>query len=164
MVAERTNAITQERQFLIRPDCSLSWRGSVIVFCGISLISLTIALGFLAQGLWMVLPFAGLELLVLGGAFYHCALKLSRCEMISIGGSVIAIQRGRRTRREFVSFPREDAAIELIPPSYRGHPTRLFIGVRQRMIEIGRCLSDEERDRLARELNLGIHVSGLQPA
>src|SRR6185369_5707942 len=53
-----------------RPNCSLSPVASRRVFLVISLITLVIAFGFFLMGAWLVLPFAGAELLIL-----YCCLR-----------------------------------------------------------------------------------------
>ena len=62
MVAAECDAGTADCCVVIRPNCSLSWRRAVTVFCGISLVSLTIALGFSLLGYWLILPYSLLEM------------------------------------------------------------------------------------------------------
>ncbi len=103
----------------------------------------------------MVLPFAGLELMVLGGALYHCALKCQQCELISIVDGQVAVQRGRHEPEETVSFPCAYARVELVAAEHRGYPTQLLIGAWNKRIEVGRCLNDNERGQLAIRLRTG---------
>lgn len=152
MVAAQCDANLAECYVLIRPNCSLTWRGSVLVFCGIFSISMTIALGFLWQGLWLVLPFAGLEMLALAIGLYLGALRVNEREVIRIEGDTVAIERGRRQCREVIRFPRGWARVELARAPRAGHPSRLLIRSHGRSQEIGHCLNDNERDRLAADL------------
>lgn len=137
---------------VIRPNCSLSWRGTVAVFSSISLVSLVIALGFLLRGYWLVLPFAGLELVFLGAASYLTAWRGSLREVISIRGAEVAVERGHRQPEQTRIFPRSWVRIELIRPQHRGYPTRLLLRSHGREMEIGGCLNESERRRLAEDL------------
>lgn len=97
----------------------------------------------------MVLPFAGIELLLLGGALYHCAVKSRQREVISIHDGQVAIQRGRWAPEETVIFPSAFTRVELLRSRYRGYPTQLLIGAWNNRVEVGRCLNNDERGRLA---------------
>lgn len=152
MVVTECDARTADCCVVIRPNCSLSWQRTVAVYCGICLVSLTIALGFSLLGFWLILPFAGLELIALAGGFYVCALRSSTREVISIQGETIAVQKGRSTPQESTRFPRAWARVELTGPAQRGYPTRLLICSHGRSVEIGHCLNDSERSRLAEQL------------
>lgn len=163
MVAAQCDANLAECYVLIRPNCSLTWRGSVVVFCGIFLVSMSIALAFLWQGLWLVLPFAGLEMLALAAGLYLGALRTSEREVIRVEGDTVAIERGRRRCREIIRFPRGWARVELARAPQVGHPGRLLIRCHGRAQEIGRCLNDNERDRLAADLRDWIR-DGTAPA
>lgn len=137
---------------VIRPNCSLSWRGTVAVFSSISLVSLGVALSFLLRGYWLILPFAGLELALLATALYLAAWRSSLREVISIHGAEISVERGHRQPEQVRIFPRNWARIELIRPRHRGYPTRLLLRSHGREMEIGGCLNESERRRLAEDL------------
>ena len=51
------------------PNCSISPTGLLCAFAALAAVTLAIATGFALMGAWLVLPFAGLEVLALGVAF-----------------------------------------------------------------------------------------------
>lgn len=163
MVAAKCDANLAECYVLIRPNSSLSWRGSVIVFCGFFLVSFSIALGFLVQGLWMVMPFAGLEMLALAVGLYLGALRASEREVIRIQGDTVAVERGRRWCHEVTRFPRGWVRIELMRARRLGYPSRLLLRSHGRETEIGNCLNEAERDRLATDLRSWISLTPTAP-
>ena len=57
-------------------NCSISPRGLLRVYVGLVLIVLAIGVGFALAGAWPVLPFAGLEALMLGVAFVVYARRV----------------------------------------------------------------------------------------
>ena len=134
------------------------------MFCGISLVSLTIALSFSLLGYWLILPFAGLELGALATALYLSAVRADTREVISISGSMIAVQKGRRLPAETAWFQRGWAKVVVRRPRRRGYPTRLFIRCHGREVEIGGCLNEHERNRLADDLRRWITTPAIATA
>jgi hypothetical protein len=53
-------------RIVLSPNCSISWRELVLFYLATCLIALAVGLFFTLQGLWLVLPFSGLEMLALG--------------------------------------------------------------------------------------------------
>ena len=152
MVAAERDASTANCCVVIRPNCSLSWCRTVTVFCGFALISLSIALGFTLLGYWLILPFAGLELALLALALYVSAVRAHRREVISIEGATVSVQKGGRQPKEAMWFPRGWARVILARPQRRGYPSRLLIRCHGREVEVGDCLNEDERHRLAEDL------------
>lgn len=152
MVAAYCDTESSSCQFVVRPNYSLTWRGTVIFYLGICTVSLTIAVLFAVAGAWPVLPFAGLELTALGIALYIVALRAGNREVISIHGDTVEVQRGRKRPEQVWRFSRHWIQVVLEKPQETGHPKRLFLRANGRQLEIGRCLDDEERLRLAAEL------------
>ena len=152
MVAAECDASTANCCVVIRPNCSLSWRRTVTVFCGFAVISLSIALGFTLLGYWLILPFAGMELTLLALALYVSALRAHRREVISIEGVTVSVQKGGREPKEATWFPRGWVRVILARPQWHGYPTRLLIRCHGREVEVGGCLNEDERNRLAEDL------------
>lgn len=115
-------------------------------------ISFGIAGIFAAAGYWVVFPFAGLEMAVLGIALHQCALKTTWCEVISIKSGTIEVVVGRHNPESSYKFDRHWARIILDPPRARGHPSRLLLSSHGHQLEVGACLNNEERQQLAKAL------------
>ncbi|MGD2073711.1 MAG: DUF2244 domain-containing protein [Gammaproteobacteria bacterium] len=144
------------RRFVIRPNCSLPWRQVVRFYLSVLAVSMGIAVAFALQGAWMVLPFAGLEMLVLGAALYIVARRSSYWQQIVIqGDNVDFVEHGPGTQHR-ESFKRAWVRIELVGPAIRGHPSRLTIGSHGRCVEIGGCLNEEDKRYLADELRQAV--------
>lgn len=60
---------------VIRPNRSLSFRGMVWLFLAYLGLMAVIGLGFLGTGAWMALPFARLEVVVIGAVFYYLVYR-----------------------------------------------------------------------------------------
>ena len=75
MVAEFHDDGGASHRFVLSPNSSLSNRAMLAVYGGICAVGVAIGITFAALGLWLVLPFAGVELAALGAALYVCVLR-----------------------------------------------------------------------------------------
>ena len=152
MVDIQQHANTLQCRFILRPNRSLSWRGSLLFYFSLVIISSGIAIGLTLLGFWLVLPFTGLEMLALGIGLYVVACRCYECEVISINGDSIRIERGRDYPREQWTLGRMWARVVLERCPRAWYPSRLLIRSHGRSVEVGRFLDEEERQRLADEL------------
>jgi uncharacterized membrane protein len=146
---------------VIEPNCSLTWRQSMAFLIGTSVVSLSIAAVFAAKGYWMIFPFAGLELLALGAAFFVVASAARRREVVSITASSVTVEKGRVRSRaghggplSKAEFPRNWTRVEIVDEG-DGVParSRLWVGAYGRRVELADFLVDGEKRRLARQLS-----------
>jgi len=91
---------------ILRPDLSLSWQGNVKVFLLIALCSLAIASMFVIQGRWLVLPFSGAEIFLLGASLYVFYRRASRTQLIHLSEHRVVIEQGYRRAEQRVEYPR----------------------------------------------------------
>ena len=82
-----------EVSFIARPNCALSIKGMFSVVASIALLSLVIAFVFTMAGAWLVLPFAGLELIAVAYAFYFIHQHAQDYESIVINETHLAIEK-----------------------------------------------------------------------
>ncbi|CAB1277548.1 DUF2244 domain-containing protein [Candidatus Nitrosacidococcus tergens] len=139
-------------QFTLRPNNSLSWRGMRNVILIVAATLSTISIGFSLLGLWLIFPFAGLEIIALGTGFYLCANRAQYREIITIDQDDIKILRGRKKLEEIWKFHRYWTKIRVNLPAHEWYMSRLMIGSHGNEVEIGSFLTEDERQRLAYEL------------
>lgn len=121
-------------------------------------ISFGIAGMFALQGLWLILPFAGLEILALTIGLYMCSLRCRDQEVITIGDNLVTIEKGRQKPKEAWQFERTWVNLELVKSPLQGHPSKLFIRSKGKETEIGRCLTNDERKSLSESLAKALHT------
>ena len=143
---------------MVRPNCSLSWRNALRFYLGMITVSFGIAAGFAWQGAWLVLPFAGLEMLVLGAALYSVGRRCARWQLVSVCEDAVEVTEADAAAGRH-RFSRAWARVELVPPAIRGYPARLLIRSHGRTVEIGDCLNEEEKHYLARQLRLAVEAA-----
>lgn len=163
VVAAQHEADTSNCRFVIRPNRSLSWKGTQVFFACMCAVSFTIATGCALLGAWLVLPFAGLEMLVLGICLYLAACRSASCEVVSVRDDVVEVQKGRRAPQQVCRFQRTWARVNVWRPASGWSPSRLTIRSHGREVEIGAALNEDERESLARELRRVIGWGGNTP-
>ena len=132
-----------------RPNCSLNWRQTMRFYAWMCVVSIGIALVFAVQGIWMILPLAGAELLALGVALYWVACRTHECEVVSVGPQSIVVERGRTAPRVHLEFPRAWTRLELEPRVNASRSHRLLLRASGRSTELGAFLTNAEREELA---------------
>ncbi len=160
MVASQFDAFNASSRFLIRPNCSLSWRGVVRLYIVMVAVSFSIAIAFALKGAWLILPFAGLEMLVLGAALYVVVRRGSRWQTVSIEGDQVEVVEHDSTNARQQVFQRAWAQVKLEQARIRGYPSRLIIRSHGRAVEIGGYLTDTEKEHLALELRQAMRPNG----
>lgn len=135
--------------FQIAPNCSLRPRSAALFFASICVVSLGIA-GFLAlRGMWPILPFAGLEMLLLGWALHVSLQRRHHSQTILLTDDRVRIETRSGGRCDRVEFTRHWARVTLRRADTRLHPSRLMIESHGRSYEVGGFLNEEERQALA---------------
>ena len=132
---------------LARRNNSLSSTGRILVFGLIFAVSIGIACAFAALGAWLILPFAGLEMLVLYWAFHAIERQAGDYERIAIEDDRIRVEvceAGRACNHE---LSRHWAQVVVSDGG-----ARLALRSHGREVEIGRHLNNGQRLALAREL------------
>jgi len=125
--------------------------------------SLAVALAFAALGYWPVLPYAGLELALLGYAL-AAGLRRRHCvQTVDIGPEAITITTRFPGGERASQFSRHWARVTLRDPRGRA-PSRLLIESHGRACEIGAFLTEEERRALGRRLAALVGRTSESPA
>jgi len=140
-------------QFVVRPNCALSWRMTKLVLLFFTACFVALGIYFAALGAWLVLPFAGLELVVLMAGFYLSALAGHTREVIEVEGPVLRVLRGGRRIEEVASLPANWTRVELRHDPRGWYPSCLLLRCHGRGLEVGSHLVEAEREELAGALD-----------
>jgi uncharacterized membrane protein len=104
------------------------------------------------QGFWPVLPFAGLDFMLLWLALRWSMRQGQRRELISITIDHVIIRAQLGVTPTNTRFPRHWTRVKLAIPQSMLQPSRLFIESQGRVCEVGNFLTDVERHVLAARL------------
>ena len=137
--------------FVARRNNSLSSGGRFLVLGSLAVVVLAIALGFAFHGAWLILPFAGLDILVVILAFRYVEQRAGDYECITIFDDRIVIERQFKSQTQVCEFNRHWVQMMLT----EAHGTtrgRLVLRSHGREVEFGSNLTGAQRAALAARL------------
>lgn len=143
-------------QILLKPNNSLSPETAIKVVSILAVMVTIVALGFMHIGAWLVLPFAGLEILAISYAFYMMHLHADDFECITIEGDKVVVEKRNYKKLTTSVFQRYWAQVNVRSVCHGkvvNNKNGLFISSHGKEVEFGGdYISDEQRTLLAREL------------
>ena len=139
---------------VLKRNCSISPAGLWRVFALIALVTLGIGAGFACFGAWLILPFAGVELLVLAAAFLVVGRHATDCERIEFAAGRVRVEVRDSERTAVHEFDLSRAQVVL---GEGGGGMRVWLRARDAQLEIGRHLDEQSRAGLATELRRRLH-------
>ena len=146
------------------PNCSLSPQGARLFVGSLALVTFAVAGFFALQGLWPILPFAGIEIGLLAWAVRTSMRRGSEREVIVVSEDEVVIERKAPSGSRRTVFPRHWARVTLRGPQPAQHPSRLLIESHGRACEVGRFLTEDERQRVAARLRSLVGKTSESPA
>ena len=149
---------SEDFRLLIKRNCSISPAGLFRVFALLALATFGIGAGFAVAGAWLILPFAGLEVLALGLAFLLNGRHAGDFERIGLehGRLTVEVAEGCRSARYVMDARAARVAVSREAEGY-GVPRVHLRGTRGR-VELGRHLDGERRVELAAELTRRLRI------
>lgn len=91
---------------MIMASRSMTWRGNLLLLLSLSVVSFSLAIALAFMGYWVVLPFAGFEVLFVGFCLYLTSRRLSLREVITIDESAVTLEWGYNKPIKTVRLPR----------------------------------------------------------
>lgn len=141
-----------EFRAVIRRNGSMTPRSMAVAVICFAVVAITIGLSFFTLGYWLILPFAGLEVLAVATAVAWTARGASDYELITVREEKVTVTQRVGTHTVRHDFQRYWTKIRRVPAMSRLHPTRLMIGSHGRFVSIGSILTEELKDKLARQI------------
>ena len=130
----------------------MGWRENLILVGTVGLISLGLAGGMAAMGYWLVLPFAGLELIALTFCLHKTLVRLEQQEVITIGKDTITVEWGARQPQRSVQAPRHWSRLSFRSPDNPFDVGLLALLVHNKAYRLGTALGKVEKQQLFSEL------------
>ncbi|MBM3350459.1 MAG: DUF2244 domain-containing protein [Betaproteobacteria bacterium] len=140
-----------------KPNNSLTIKELVWLFAGIAAITMVIALGVSLSGAWLVLPFAGFEVLAFAFALHHVYLHYGDYESVSLIGNDVVVEKHCYKNSEKFIFQRYWAKVTLRNSTDGTYS--IFIGPHGKEIEFGtRYMDTEQRIAVAKQLKQRLNI------
>ncbi len=142
-----------EIRYLITPNRSMDRRQATGLVLGVAGATFLVA-GALAlrYGAWPILPFAGLEVALLAYVVYRVQADCNNHEVVVLDELHLDVTRRVGGEVQSHRFNRHWVRVNLRQSRARNLPSRLQVGSHGKFVEIGACLTNDERASLANHL------------
>jgi uncharacterized membrane protein len=142
---------------VIKRNCSASPSQLAAVFGSLVAVSFAFGVAFAALGLWMVLPFVGLELVAVAAAFLCYGRHAADVERIELVADKLTVERVEAEQHRRWEFDPVRVRLEVDERGRGwGATVRVCLASHGDQVEVGRYLLDARRAQLARELRAGL--------
>ena len=133
---------------IVRGNRSMGWCENMILVSSLGIIGIGSAVVLAIMGFWMVLPFAGLEFLLLIFCFYKTLLRLEHKEVITIEHEIITIEWGLRSPHLSIATPRHWSRLSFRKSTNPFEVGSLSLLVHDKCYRLGQALGKEEKLQL----------------
>ena len=152
MVETHINQSTGLATIVLRPNNSSSWQFNMQIVTSLAFIAFCISSYFALHGLWLIFPFAGLEV---GFLFICLYLRLRaniRIEVITFDEGTVVVEHGHYHAEKSWKYHRMWAKIFVKKPKTRGYPKQVFIRSHGKELELGAFLNKRDKEILIKDL------------
>jgi len=136
----------------LRPNKSFSWKSNLLFILAISLTCGAIGLGFYIVGASLILPFAGLEIILVGTCVYFVVQRTYKQEIITLTPERLKIEKGTRKPNQVWEYFRIWAFVIVEKPKHPWYPAHIHITSKGEKVPIGDFLTEEEKLSLVENL------------
>ena len=136
----------------MKPNASLSWRGNLWFITSISVLALLISLSFSLIGAYVILPFYGLEILVLFISCYYLCRRNLRQEVITFSEQSVIIEKGTGQPQQYWCYDRRQTEIHVLHGAARWDTPTVTLCCHHQRIELGDFLNKREKIQLINNL------------
>ena len=158
MIESNIDMTLASGHIVVSPNLSAQWRTTRLFIWVVSGFALTIAIVFALAGLWMILPFAGIEILAIVLLMRHVARKCHRLQVIYLDSGRIRVEKGYHSPQ--LAWDAELFWTRLIVNKavHPWHPDTLILRGRHQQIEIGEFLNEQDKKQLVSVLRGLVNV------
>jgi len=140
------------QKIIAQPNRSATWRQNKLLIAALSVWCLLIATGFALAGAWVILPFAGIELLGVATGLYYVSWKLSHRHVISFEGSNLRIEKGVYFPKQIWNFPRDTLSISVERQAHPWDPLKIILCGPVEQVCVGEFLNKDDSNALLSSL------------
>lgn len=151
--------------WILHPNRSMSWRQNCALLAALAVVTLMIALLWSLTGAWLILPFAGLEILCLGACLYYVNWKLSYRQVIRLSDRALTVEQGHYYPKQRWRLDPDRAALAVAPGAHPWDPMTITLYDRHHYLRLGPFLNQDDLTRLLASLQAqGLPVRSRAPS
>lgn len=135
-------------EIILRPNCSASWAQNRRLILAVMTINTIFSAGFLAIGAWLVLPFMGLELLMMWLIISRTFKKLQIQQIVSLDPQTLSIDEGHQQCERSWHWPRQSSCVLVTVKAHPWDPLQISLSHCGEHVLIGGFLSKDDSQAL----------------
>ena len=143
-------------RLIVTANQSMSWKANLYLAASLGVVCMGVAIAMAAYGLWMVIPFAGLEVIFIVVCLYLTLKRLSRQEVITVNKDAIKLEWGYNEPDKVVKLPRRWSSLSYRCTDNLFEVGELSLRAHGRQYPVGDCLNREEKKALYGELQAAL--------
>jgi uncharacterized membrane protein len=148
---------THHGHIVLQPNRAASWRVNRLFLIVLAVLCLGIGGVFALFGAWLILPFAGLEVLAVTVRVCYVFNRNRRQEVVRFSETEVVVETGRHVPQQAWRCQRPWCRLQLVATSHPWYPPRLILRCHQREIELGGFLNQADRHELHGHLQQILH-------
>ena len=152
MIQIESNEKDSVFQIILKPNKSLSWKFSLLFILAITITCGVIGIGFYLVGASLILPFAGLEILLVGTCVYFVVRRTYEQEIITMTPERLTIEKGINRPKSKWEYFRVWAYVVVEKPTHPWYPAHILITSKGERVPVGDFLTENEKFTLVENL------------
>ena len=136
----------------LKPNKSLSWKSNLLFIIAISVTCGAIGIGFYLVGASLILPFAGLEILLVGACVYFVVNRTYKQEIITMTPERLKIEKGLSKPIRVWEYFRVWTYVVVEKPKHPWYPAHILVTSKGERVPIGDFLTEKEKLTLVENL------------
>ena len=153
---------SKRQQIILSPNKSMTWETNKKILMAMFAVAMIIGISFASIGAWMILPFAGIEVTIVGVGMYYVCWKLNFKQTITLEAESFTVQKGVYFPKQEWQWQASQTYLLKQPSRYRMSPPTLYLKHLNQRIEIGEFLNRTDKKELQEWLrDMGISVTTL---
>ncbi len=146
---------------ILAPNRSADWSSNKRLIIAVTAVSVAIAGAFTYIGAWVIIPFAGLEILALSAALYWVSWHQCYRQVLWFEGSELRIEKGFYRPRDRWCWQRKQTTIHVSEPASSESPLSIHLAQGGLHIPVGEFLNAGDTQKLLQTLrDLGLRIRG----
>lgn len=137
---------------IVMANRSMSWRANLYLAASLGFVCMGMAIAMAWFGMWMILPFAGAEVVLIVACLYLTQKRLSRKEVITVDNEAIRLEWGYNQPDVTVNLPRRWTRLSYSCPDSVFEVGHLSVAAHGERYALGSCLNKAEKRALYTEL------------
>lgn len=146
------NTGSDKIRVIVQGNQSMSWRANLWLAASLGFICIGTGIVLAFMGMWLILPFAGLEVLFVLFCLYLTLRRLARKEIITVDKHAIQLEWGSASAEQSAKLPRQWSQLRYDCSDNLFETGDLTLAAHGRRYRLGEALGRDEKKLLHSEL------------